>query len=305
MPKANNSGVPLENLKYQGGFNLETIDCPLCGGQSFKRLLLEHQIPIVQCVHCCLVFANPRPDRRGLMHFYENYFPSESAPLWQKQMAEIFYREGLQAIRAFVASKTIQLGDPPTILDIGCGMGFFLDLMRQEGWETWGVEPSAEAVLHGRKKLHLKIHEGVLEEFQTGHLYDVVTLWYVLEHVPNPLEVLQKAFSLLKKGGLLVLRVPNQSASIDVWLDRFKLGHFFLMNPPRHLFDYSPDTMRGLLKKAGFEVLSIKNGIPRQTGTALELLRRHLWYCFFEMIYHITGGKVIRGSSMTAYARKL
>ena len=295
----------LENLSYQGGYNLETIRCPLCGQNRFKRIVIEQRIPIVRCLQCGLVFANPRPDKEGLQKFYAHYFPPESASLWQKQMSEIFMLEGLRRIREFAATGKRVLAERPRILDIGCGMGFFLDLMKKESWDARGIEPAPEAARHAQNVLKLDVFEGTLEDFDAqGIVYDAVTLWYVLEHVPNPGEILERSFRLLKPGGLLIIRVPNQNAPIDQWLGRLGLGRYFLMNPPRHLFDYSPKTISGLLAKAGYQVLDIRNGIPRKTGTFLELVRRHLWYSFFEALFRLSGGKIIRGSSITVYAKK-
>lgn len=294
----------LENLDFTDAHRLQTLDCVLCGSRDFKFLVLEHGIPVVRCRSCSLVMANPRPSPQDLDRFYAQYFPPESAPLWQQQMSEIFYEEGLRKIESLKNQGFLELGDPPAILDIGCGMGFFLDLMRQVGWETFGVEPSPDAAHHARSTLHLKVYEGYLSDFQSGHQYDVVSLWYVLEHVPNPQEILRKAHQLLKPGGLLIVRIPNQTAAIDVWLARFGLKQYYLMNPPRHLFDYSPKTIAALMEKAGFFGIEVQNGIPRKTGTWLELLRRNLWYVFFQAVYRLSGARVIRGSSMTVYARK-
>lgn len=295
--------VPLENMKFSGS-GTEKIACPLCGGNSFKELLIEQDIPVVRCTGCALVMANPRPDRQSLRRFYDEYFPPESAPLWQKQMAGIFIKEGLERIKFFRRKGILQFSQALTVLDIGCGMGFFLDLMREQGWFTRGIEPSKEAAKHARDVLKLDVFEGVIEEFPVRDRYDVITLWYVLEHVPNPQDILRKAQQLLKPGGLIIIRIPNANAPIDQWLDRLGLQKFFLMNPPRHLFDYSPVTIRRFLEKNNFEVLTIRNGIPRLTGTALELIRRFLWFWMFESIYHLSFGRIIRGSSITIYARK-
>lgn len=289
----------LENLEFRGGWNLETIDCPLCGGRNFNRLVLEQNIPIVRCGQCSLVFANPRPNAEGLKQFYQDYFPPESASLWQEQMAEIFLKEGLDRVNQLVDGKSRRL------LDVGCGMGFFLKLMKEHGWSVDGIEPAPEAAKHARETLGLPIFEGTIEKavLQDGS-YDLVTLWYVLEHVPNPHEIIERCSKLLKPGGVLIIRVPNQNIGIDVCLDRLGLQKYFLMNPPRHLFDWSPKTLGKMLKKYGFSVLSIRNGIPRKTGTWLELLRRYAWYGVFEVLYWMTCGLFVRGSSMTVYARK-
>jgi len=294
----------LEHLEYRGDANLETIRCPLCGSHKFKTLVVEQTLPVVRCLRCGLVFVNPRPDRAGLAKFYERYFPPESDSLWQEQMAEVFMKEGLEPIRSLGQKGSIRLPERPRILDIGCGMGFFLDLMRQAGWEVKGIEPAPAAAGYAREKLKLDVFQGTLEQAAWGGVFDAATLWYVLEHVPNPGEILARAARLLKPGGLLIVRVPNQNAAVDRVLNVLGLRKFFLINPPRHLFDYSPATLSAFLRTTGFEILEIRNGIPRAAGTWLERIRRRLWYGFFQAVYVLSGGKIVRGSSMTCYARK-
>lgn len=298
------SGKKLENLSYQGEAVLETIPCPLCGGRDFRALVIEQTIPVVRCAGCSLVFANPRPNREGLTKFYENYFPPESESLWREQMAQVFLKEGFEKLKAFERSGIFRPGNPPKILDVGCGMGFFLDFMRRRGWKVTGVEPAPAAARHAREKLRLDVFEGNLDEASVQGPFDVVTLWYVMEHVPNPHEILDRVAGLLRSGGLVIIRVPNQNIVIDQILAAIGLGRYFLMNPPRHLFDYSPKTLSRFLEVRGFEVLEICNGIPRGTGTWLELLRRRLWYGVFQALYRLSGGKIIRGSSITVYAKK-
>ena len=294
----------MENLAYRGTANLETIACPLCAGTAFTTLVIEQTIPVVRCHGCGLVFANPRPDRQGLLEFYESYFPPESESLWQEQMAQVFLKEGLRKIDALRAANLIHVSSPPRIFDIGCGMGYFLDLMRQHGWDTMGVEPAPAACRYARDTLGLNVVEGTIESVEVEESFDVVTLWYVLEHVPNPGEILDRAAALLHPGGLLIVRVPNQSIPIDRALAALGLQRFFLMNPPRHLFDYSPRTLAMFLERSGFEMNEIRNSIPRASGTPLERLRRHVWYWLFRTIYVMSAGRILRGSSMTVYATK-
>ncbi len=294
----------LENLEYEGGGKLEKIPCPLCKGAEFKTIVVEQGLPVVRCVSCQLAFANPRPDHEGLMKFYKDYFPPESASLWQEQMSSIFLREGLERIREYQEKGILTKSDKPKILDIGSGMGFFLDLMKREGWQADGVEPSPSAVKHARESLGLEVHLGTIEGYQTDQLYDVITLWYVMEHVPNPHEILDRVASLLLPGGLVIIRVPNQNAPVDRILGTLGLGKFFLMNPPRHLFDYSPKTLKAFMTQRGFETLEIRNSMPRGTGTFLEKLRRFTWYGTFQALYILSGGRIVRGSSMTLYAKK-
>lgn len=261
--------------------------------------MVENLLPIVRCKNCGLVYVNPRPTEKGLTRFYDKYFPAESSELWQQQMAGVFEREGLSKIREYK--------DSGRILDVGCGYGFFLKLVRDSDWESYGVEISEKTANYARQKLGLNVFRGNLREAKfEDRFFDVVTFWYVLEHVPDPLEQLREANRVLKEGGLVIVRVPNMNVRIDRILSKFGrwAQPFYLINPPRHLFDYTAQTMREMLIKAGFGRIKIINSYPRATGTFLELIRRHLWYWKAKLIFSLSGGRIIRGSSMTIWAYK-
>ena len=289
----------LEDLQWEASQDLEEVNCNLCQSSDCRLLVVENSLPIVSCKDCGLVYVNPRPTEKGLTKFYDKYFPEESEELWQRQMTHVFEKEGLSKIREYKNSGRI--------LDIGCGYGFFLKLMRNSGWESYGVEISERAANYAQEKLGFNVLRGNLREAKfENKFFDVVTFWYVLEHVPDPLAELREANRVLKEEGLLIVRVPNMNVRIDRILSKFgRWGQtFYLINPPRHLFDYTAQTIRKMLIKAGFGRIKIINSCPRATGSFLELIRRHLWYWQAELIFSLSGGRIIRGSSMTIWAYK-
>ncbi len=287
----------LENLEFQAKGELEDLGCELCKGHDYHFLLRENSLNLVKCRKCGLVSVNPKPTEEMLEEFYARYFPPESELLWQNQMKRVFRKEGLNKIGK----------GPGRLLDVGCGYGFFLKLMKENGWEVEGVELSVKTASYAREELGLTVFNGRLEDAGfRDESFDVVTLWYVMEHLKKPMKVLFDVHRILKKGGLIIVRVPNSNIDIDRTLAKFgKFGkRFFLINPPRHLFDYTPRTISLMLEKAGFSGINIINGIPRSTGSIMELIRRHIWYWMSCIIFFITGGRLIRGSSMTVYAVK-
>lgn len=289
----------LEHLEWKPR-QLRRRPCPLCGGLRDRRLLTERGLDIVRCERCGHVFVNPCPTAEELEAFYQQYFPPESSSLWAEQMSGVFRREGVEWLRR----RGVR---PGRVLDVGCGYGFFLWELRRRGWEAEGVEPAREPARYGREVLGLRVHTGTLQEVDLPEgAYDLVTLWYVLEHLAEPLEVLRRGSALLRPGGLLIVRVPNGNVRIDRMLARLgpRAERFFLINPPRHLNDFTPASLGFAFERAGLRVLEVRNSWPRRTGAGWELLRRWLWYWGAEVLRVWAGRSVLVGSSITAYGMK-
>jgi 2-polyprenyl-3-methyl-5-hydroxy-6-metoxy-1,4-benzoquinol methylase len=144
-------------------------------------------------------------------------------------------------------------------LDVGCSYGFFLQRFDKTKWEIYGVDPSVHAVTYARKKLGKRIFAGSLTQQDfPSQFFDIITLFYVLEHVVNPLSFLMELHRILKPKGLLVLRIPH-SEPIIRFVKLFRLD-IPLLYPPMHLYDFSPNTLKLMLKKAGFRKISVEIG---------------------------------------------
>ncbi len=140
------------------------------------------------------------------------------------------------------------------VLDIGCGAGVYLESLRAQGWETWGIEPSPVQAHAVRQRLQLapeRVFAGRAEDaaFAAG-TFDLVTMFHVLEHLHDPMAVLAKIRSWLREGGTLRLSVPN----VESYESRLFGRLWFGLEIPRHLTHFSPATVRRALEMAGFEV---------------------------------------------------
>jgi 2-polyprenyl-3-methyl-5-hydroxy-6-metoxy-1,4-benzoquinol methylase len=156
-------------------------------------------------------------------------------------------------MRRFIAGRSGRL------LDFGSGLGFFLKAMaKHENWEAFGCEISPGAVQFARETLAIKnVRCGRLEnmDFQAGS-FDLITMWDVLEHLPEPRLILRRCHDLLKEGGRLFIRTPN----VTVALFRARLRRVFQMADPGksylqvkdHAHHYSVSSMRELLHQHGF-----------------------------------------------------
>ncbi|WP_443634570.1 class I SAM-dependent methyltransferase [Candidatus Marifrigoribacter sp. Uisw_064] len=129
-----------------------------------------------------------------------------------------------------------------SLLDIGAGTGDFLNIAEQKGWKINGVEPNKNARdLAASKNVILK---ETLKEF-TGNKFDVITLWHVLEHLPNLEDTIHKIENLLAPGGTLIIAVPNYN-SFD---SNYYKSHWAAFDVPRHLWHFSQSAMKVIFSK--------------------------------------------------------
>ena len=133
---------------------------------------------------------------------------------------------------------------------MGCGNGVHAARLRDSfDWIVQGIEPSREASAAARKH-GLEVHNGTLDDYTGDGRFELVTLIHVLEHVPEPLSTVQRAFSLLAPGGQLVLAVPNADS-----LERRLSGRFWdAWDIPRHIHHFGPGSLRKLVTEAGLVV---------------------------------------------------
>jgi SAM-dependent methyltransferase len=130
-----------------------------------------------------------------------------------------------------------------TIIDVGCGGGAYLAMMRDLGWPVVGIEPDPAAAEVARSK-GLTVRDGSLIEAQLpGSSAAQISLNHVIEHLPDPLQTIQECYRVLKPGGRLVVYTPN-SSSLGHKLFRQSWLH---LDPPRHLFLFSSKNIRRLI----------------------------------------------------------
>jgi 2-polyprenyl-3-methyl-5-hydroxy-6-metoxy-1,4-benzoquinol methylase len=235
----------------------EFRSCPYCKTPD-ARLLFEAQPGpggrlggVVRCKNCRLIYRNLLTTaEENRKHYEQDYYPEHLPEDWIQSRKILFraYTERLEAFR--------QTG---RILDVGAGHGFFLEQVRQQGWEVSGVELSEQAVRYAKEELNLDLFHGALEEagFPDKH-FDVVTLWNVLDQTTQPLEMLKEIFRLLRPGGAVFIRTPN--ATFHVPCRRFfRAGSqvwkgFRRLDPSafQHCV-FDKNTLRRFLRKAGFQ----------------------------------------------------
>jgi len=238
--------------------------CDLCGSDQEK--LVDRPGNIVQCLKCGLRFVNPRLLQKDITQDYDRNYKHYS--VWNKinPQAELMYQSRFDFLDKFIKNGKI--------LDVGAGRGEFLAKAKRKGtWECFGTETSKTVARFAKEKFGIAFSLGQLEEIKyPDKSFDVICLWHVLEHLPYPSRAIKEAERILKDNGFLFIAVPN-----DSWFGRrhfFKnalkktISHLPIKNklklkkmypkfneePTKHLFYFTPSTLKKLLGKYGFKI---------------------------------------------------
>ncbi|HSM86573.1 MAG TPA: class I SAM-dependent methyltransferase [Candidatus Limnocylindrales bacterium] len=240
---------------------METVaTCNLCQSRTIQKL--DADFNFCRCRECGYVFDSPRPTIDEIVAFYsqgakyDSWINAESArdALWRRRLAKLLPHRA-----------------PGNLLDVGTGIGQFLHHARPFFTEVQGTEVSESAIRVAKEKYGLEIHHGQVEDMAFAPAsYDNITLFHVLEHVPDPVRLIERCRLLLRPNGVLCVAVPND---VLAWTSTAKkigkklgLGPFQKFSPVLgisragssreiHLSHFTPPVLRGLLEKAGFEVL--------------------------------------------------
>jgi 2-polyprenyl-3-methyl-5-hydroxy-6-metoxy-1,4-benzoquinol methylase len=258
--------------------------CDLCSGGDFRFLFKNYdrisgipgQFNLIKCRNCGLVFINPRPNSSEISKYYpkERYYSLNKNPLEDMKLKiyEIFYSKKepvkelfLSPLRFIVRSAKIKKNG--NFLDIGCGDGKFLRLMKGYGMNCYGVEPNNPKKII-EKRLRILNCELKKARFKKG-FFDVITLNHVLEHIDNPSETLKEIHRILKPDGTLIIATPN----IGSWTAKIFGKHWVQLDTPRHLFLYSEKTLKKYAQKEGFKAdRIIYNSTPLQFSGSLACI---------------------------------
>jgi SAM-dependent methyltransferase len=246
-----------------------------------------------------LVYVNPRPTPDALISLYADYHGRDGGTeaSWDQLMGRVFRESGDLLCRLRWGSGR------PRLLDVGCGFGGFVALMQNRGWEAEGVDPSpvvADAAVRKGRPVRVGTLEGLAGE---GPRYDAVTMFYVLEHLPDPLGALRIVSDLLAPGGAILVRVPHTTPIVRL-LAPFGLGRG-LYDPPFHLYDFSPAVLRDMLHRTGFVDVRTFPGWPTVPLYRPARIAANIFGALGVSLFALTRGAVLLpGVSKSTIARK-
>ena len=241
--------------------------CPVCSFPSVEKRaagrdrlfhLAAGSFDLYRCLRCRCVFQDPPPENSALASFYPREYwwsGAESGTGWLKLFflnLEKAYREFVTRGHArFVAEcARARLRGERRLLDIGCGNGTFLKAARGQGFTPHGMDVSARAVEIARNLAGCQVKQGEIgSKLWEDSPFDLITMFHVLEHLPNPRMALNYAKELLRPGGMLILQVPNV-ASMQA---RLFGERWYGLDVPRHVINYTPEALAHLLREEGFD----------------------------------------------------
>lgn len=281
------------------------MNCNTCGSSAIGRYLRSDAGTILRCTSCDTVFISPEQQESAAESLYsQDYFTEREGYFFHDGVVDASGQESphIADFRAGLALIEAHTHEPGRLLDIGCATGSFLSLARAKGWECRGVEVSAFAAAQARERTGCEVFCGRLEDAPFGHgTFDVITMWDLLEHLPDPLGGLERARSLLKPGGLLLVNTPNENSLLRQVARLLYRGSGGWMTAPvnrlyhrYHLYYFAAETLEALLRRAGFEVVELnvkpipmsRGRISAATRVAMRVLSvaERLFHAEYELI---------------------
>gem|GEM_PF-2267617 len=254
----------------------ETTNCTLCGHgpvspyrkESYPIMDGQVELGLNQCPECSMRFTSPRLNNQGLTYLYNEGYQGKTVSGAYNTKDEVSAAE-YEAFHRYIHQCLPKGG---TVLDVGCGVGLLLDRFKDDALiEIEGIEYSEYAAEKARAR-GFKVAVGTLEAagYPKDH-FDAVTILYVLEHVPNPRQVLTAIHEVLKPGGYLCLSVPNYRylrLRGDNALIR-AINPKASIHPEEHLQNYTPATMERMVLDTGFTIHKREMAKPLRIGSPL------------------------------------
>lgn len=255
---------------------MEFVPCPSCGESDGYNPLWkvpdhlwfpDRYFQLVRCHRCRFVYLNPRPDDKEMQDHYPDFahasalLPMTMPPafLWRIQQIESRKKEG-------------------KLLDVGCGNGLFLAFAVERGWDGYGLDNSPGAIRVAQNRLGDRIRlTTLLEASYPSDSFDIISLFEVLEHLPDFTDHLREIHRILKPGGWLCVSVPN-FASLERWI----FGKWWVgLDAPRHLQQFTPASLHFFLKESGFDEVAVRS----INADKIQMKKHAITYCQESLRY--------------------
>ena len=250
--------------------------CIVCGSVKFSPLYETYdrmfgfpgKFFLKKCDKCTLVFLDPQPLESEIKKHYPSkaYYAYSSGnkkgffELLREYLISHYYSPNFLSRLITTCIKNVPAMPSYVrrgkILDVGCGTGNTLLLLKKIGWDTYGIDMDKHAIAVGKKRglnnLKLGTYKGIVD--YPDNYFDAIRLYHVIEHLDDPALCLGLIRKKLKRKGELIIGTPNMESIVS---KLFK-SHWYNLDSPRHFFLFSPATLGQLVEKEGFRIKKIE-----------------------------------------------
>lgn len=245
--------------------------CPVCTGTAGRVRYRLPRFEILDCAACGLVYLWPQPSDEETRAIFSGVYESGEGSIPELRSYFALSHEDsptnplVQLYEHWLAALERHRA-PGRLLDIGCGTGLFLAVARRRGWEPFGIDECAEATAQAFEQFGLRLHTGDFATFAATDPppFDAVTMWDIVEHARQPVDLLAAARRCLAPGGIVGLATPNQRNILDVLAGALyrltggrltaPLGKFYVV---QHVVYFTPETLTATLRRAHLAPLRI------------------------------------------------
>ena len=243
--------------KYPQHISAEcTVPCNLCERTDVEVIATrgrdEKPLRTVICIHCGLVWTDPRPSSESTRRFYTDEYRLAYKATYTPKRKHVIH----ETLRGLKRAEDIDdiLQPDMRLLDAGCGGGFFLYALNRRGVQVSEIEPNNGFGSFATTELGLPVKSGFVQDVTfPKESFGIITLHHVLEHLEDPVGILRRLCGRLKPNGFLVIEVPNVEATYHAPHNRFHISHNY---------NFNPATLEGIGSRAGLSVFRSRL-IPR------------------------------------------
>lgn len=225
-----------------------SVPCQLCGSQPEQHIVFAtkdrkgNPLRTVRCPGCNLVFSNPMPTDEELDRYYAEAYRFDYKGSHKPKARRVLRATELALHHTGYIARHVPPG--AKTLDVGSGGGEMVYVLKRLGYDAHGIEPGEGYGRFSRDAYGIDVHVGPFRTYEAKPgSFDLVTCYHVLEHLPRPGEFFDFIAGLLRKGGHLIVQVPNIAKKDGSFRNRF---HF------AHVHHFSPATMKAFAEKSGF-----------------------------------------------------
>lgn len=283
------------------------VCCHACGCAENAVFLAARGYTVVRCKGCGLAFVNPQPSDRELDVLYGSHDQGDQWHIHEDRFNH--------AVRGEI-SRFCRSG---SVLDVGCGAGDFLRVMREGGFSVAGVERSERGWQYATRSYGLDVFHGSVEDFFAAgrrRSFDVITILNVLEHLKHPRATLESLAALSTRHGLLVVVVPDArlhammaklrkvvGCTDPFWMDS-EYQPVVAIDPPYHLTCFEPRTLRRLIEGCGYRIVKLANAPVISNPERWKRVLKAAVAAAGKFAGAVTFGKLVVGYSTIAIAQK-